>query len=147
MGKGFFHVPVAVNEPVKSYEPGSPEREEVLLTYKDLYNTKMEVPLYIGSKQIKSGDTATMHPPHDHKHDLGVYHKANKKHVQEAIDTALEARKEWANLEWEQRAAVFLKAADLIAGPYRARINASLLYTSDSAHEIQCVSLGCSHTI
>ncbi len=127
MGKGFFHVPVAVNEPVKSYEPGSPEREEVLLTYKDLYNTKMEVPLYIGSKQIKSGDTATMHPPHDHKHDLGVYHKANKKHVQEAIDTALEARKEWANLEWEQRAAVFLKAADLIAGPYRARINAATM--------------------
>ena len=127
MGKGFFHVPVAVNEPVKSYEPGSPEREEVLLTYKDLYNTKMEVPLYIGDKQIKSGDTASMHPPHDHKHDLGVYHKADKKHVQQAIDSALEARKEWANLEWEQRAAVFLKAADLIAGPYRARINAATM--------------------
>ncbi|HSP11870.1 MAG TPA: L-glutamate gamma-semialdehyde dehydrogenase [Salegentibacter sp.] len=127
MGKGFFHVPVAVNEPVKTYEPGSPEREEVLLTYKDLYNTKMEVPLYIGSKQIKSGDTATMHPPHDHKHNLGIYHKANKKHVQEAIDTALEAREAWANLEWEQRAAVFLKAADLIAGPYRAKINAATM--------------------
>lgn len=127
MGKGFFHVPVAVNEPVKSYAPGTPEREEVLLTYKDLYNTKMDVPLYIGSEEIKTGDTETMHPPHDHQHDLGIYHKAKKKHVQQAIDTALEARTAWADLEWEQRAAVFLKAADLIAGKYRARINAATM--------------------
>ncbi|APG60216.1 L-glutamate gamma-semialdehyde dehydrogenase [Christiangramia salexigens] len=127
MGKGFFHVPVAVNEPVKSYAPGTPEREEVLLTYKDLYNSKMDVPLYIGSEEIKTGDTETMHPPHDHKHDLGVYHKAKKKHIQKAIDTALEARTRWADLEWEQRAAVFLKAADLIAGKYRSRINAATM--------------------
>ena len=127
MGKGFFHVPVAVNEPVKSYAPGTPEREEVLLTYKDMYNTKMEVPLYIGSEEIKTGDTETMHPPHDHQHDLGVYHKAKKKHIQQAIDTALEARTAWADLEWEQRAAVFMKAADLIAGKYRARINAATM--------------------
>ncbi len=127
MGKGFFHVPVAVNEPIKSYAPGTPEREEVLLTYKDLYNSKMEVPLYIGSEEIKTGDTATMHPPHDHQHNLGVYHKAKKKHVQQAIDSALEARKAWADLEWEQRAAVFLKAADLIAGKYRSRINAATM--------------------
>ncbi len=127
MGKGFFHVPVAVNEPVKSYAPGTPEREEVLLTYKDLYNTKMEVPLYIGSEEIKTGDTESMHPPHDHQHNLGVYHKAKKKHVQQAIDTALDARTAWADLEWEQRAAVFLKAADLIAGKYRARINAATM--------------------
>lgn len=127
MGKGFFHVPVAVNEPVKSYAPGTPEREEVLKTYKEMYNTKMEVPLYIGSEEIKTGDTATMHPPHDHKHDLGNYHKAEKKHIEKAIETALEARKKWADLEWEQRAAVFLKAADLIAGPYRSRINAATM--------------------
>lgn len=127
MSNGFFHVPVAVNEPVKTYAPGTPEREEVLLTYKDMYNTKMEVPLYIGSKQVKTGDTATMHPPHDHKHELGIYHKASKKNVEEAIESALEARTKWANLPWEQRAAVFLKAADLIAGPYRSRINAATM--------------------
>ncbi|MGY5847190.1 L-glutamate gamma-semialdehyde dehydrogenase [Salegentibacter sp. HM20] len=127
MSNGFFHVPVAVNEPVKTYAPGTPEREEVLLTYKDMYNTKMEVPLYIGSKQVKTGDTATMYPPHDHKHELGIYHKASKKNVEEAIESALEARTKWANLPWEQRAAVFLKAADLIAGPYRSRINAATM--------------------
>ncbi|MFN4763940.1 L-glutamate gamma-semialdehyde dehydrogenase [Gillisia sp. Q332] len=127
MGKGFFQVPTAVNEPIKTYAPGTPEREEVLLTYKDMYNTKMEVPLYIGSEEIKTGDTETMHPPHDHKHNLGIYHTAKKKHITQAISTALEARTAWADLEWEQRAAIFLKAADLIAGPYRARINAATM--------------------
>ena len=71
MGKGFFHVPPAVNEPIKSYAPGSPEREEVLNTYKELYNSTIEVPCYINGKEVKTGDTATMHPPHDHKHTLG----------------------------------------------------------------------------
>lgn len=127
MGKGFFHVPQAVNEPVKSYAPGTPEREEVLLTYKDLYNSNMEVPLYIGSEAIKTGDTADIRPPHDHKHKVGTYHLAKKKHVNQAIDEALKAREKWAKLEWEQRAAVFLKAADLIAGPYRSRINAATM--------------------
>ncbi|MDR6301279.1 L-glutamate gamma-semialdehyde dehydrogenase [Mesonia maritima] len=127
MGKGFFHVPPAVNEPVKSYAPGTPEREEVLLTYKDLYNTKVDVPLYIGSEEIRTKKTATMHPPHDHQHDLGVYHLAEKKHIEKAISEALEARKKWAKLEWEQRAAVFLKAADLISGPYRYKLNAATM--------------------
>lgn len=127
MGKGFFQVPIAVNEPVKTYAPGTPEREEVLLTYKDMFNTKMDVPLYIGSEEIRTGDTATMHPPHDHKHNLGIYHKAKKKHIDQAIEAALEARTKWADLPWEQRAAIFLKAADLIAGPYRARINAATM--------------------
>ncbi|MGA9326413.1 MAG: L-glutamate gamma-semialdehyde dehydrogenase [Salegentibacter sp.] len=127
MGKGFFQVPIAVNEPVKTYAPGSPEREEVLKAYKELYNKEIEVPLYIGSEEVKTGDTATMHPPHDHQHKLGVYHKASKENVQKAIDTALKAREKWAKLEWEQRAAVFLKAADLIAGPYRAKINAATM--------------------
>jgi len=127
MGKGFFQVPTAINEPINSYAPGTPEREEVLLTYKDMWNTKMDVPLYIGKEELRTGDTTTMHPPHDHKHDLGVFHLAKKKHIDQAISTALEAREQWANLEWEQRAAVFLKAADLIAGPYRSRINAATM--------------------
>ena len=127
MGKGFFHVPKAENEPVKTYAPGTPEREEVLLTYKELYNTKFDVPLYIGSEEIRTGKTATINPPHDHKHECGVYHLAEKKHIEQAIETALEARKKWAKLEWEQRAAVFLKAADLISGPYRQKMNAATM--------------------
>ena len=127
MGKGFFQVPKAINEPIKSYAPGSPEREEVLLTYKDMYNEKMDVPLYIGSEEIRTGDTMSMHPPHNHKHDLGKFHLAKKKHIEQAIASCLEARTAWAELPWEQRAAVFLKAADLIAGPYRSRINAATM--------------------
>ncbi len=127
MGKGFFQVPTALNEPVKSYAPGTPEREEVLATYKSMYNSSVDVPLYINGEEIRTGDTGTMSPPHDHKHILGTYHKAEKKHVQQAIDTALEARKKWADLPWEQRAAVFLRAAELIAGPYRSKINAATM--------------------
>jgi 1-pyrroline-5-carboxylate dehydrogenase len=127
MGKGFFQVPTAVNDPIKSYAPGTPEREEVLKTYKELWNSTVEVPLYIGSEEIKTGDTTTMHPPHDHQHNLGTFHKANKGHIEKAISTALEARTKWADLEWEQRAAIFLKAAALIEGPYRSKINAATM--------------------
>ena len=127
MGKGFFDVPVAENEPVLSYAPGTPEREEVLKAYKELYNSTVDVPLYINGKHIETGDTATMAPPHDHKHALGVYHKAEKKHIEDAIAGSLEARKKWAAMPWENRAAIFLRAAELIAGPYRAKINAATM--------------------
>ena len=127
MGKGFFEVPIAVNEPIKSYAPGSPEREEVLTTYKKMFKSTVEVPLYINGKSVKTGNTKTMSPPHDHKHVLGSYHKAEKKHITDAIATALEARKSWANMPWEQRAGIFLRAAELLAGPYRARINAATM--------------------
>ena len=138
MGKGFFQVPTAYNEPVKSYAPGSPEREEVLKTYKSFYNGQVEVPLYIGSEEIKTGNTKPMSPPHEHKHVVGHYHTADKKHVEMAISNSLDAREKWANLPWEQRAAVFLKAAELIAGPYRAKINAAtMMAQSKTIHQAE----------
>jgi len=127
MGKGFFNVPVAVNEPIMSYAPGSDEREEILDAYKELWNASTEVPLYINGKAVKTGDTKQIQPPHDHKHNAGSYHRAGKIEVKMAIDAALEARKNWAEMPWEQRAGIFLKAAELIAGPYRARINAATM--------------------
>ncbi|MGB5942068.1 MAG: L-glutamate gamma-semialdehyde dehydrogenase [Leeuwenhoekiella sp.] len=127
MAKGFFEVPLAVNEPVRSYAPGSPEREAVLSVYDTFYNSKTDVPLYINGKYIETGNTRTMSPPHEHGHVLGEYHLAEKSHVEDAISTALEARKTWALLPWEQRAAVFLRAAELIQGPYRDKINAATM--------------------
>lgn len=127
MPKGFFHVPKAVNEPVKSYAPNSPEKAAVLAAYKKMWNETIDVPMYIGAEQIKTGNTRTMSAPHDHQHIVGTYHLAEKSHIEKAIASALEARKKWANMPWEHRAAIFLKAAELIAGPYRARINAATM--------------------
>jgi 1-pyrroline-5-carboxylate dehydrogenase len=127
MLKGFFNVPKAVNEPVKSYAPNSPEKAAVLAAYKQMWNSKIDVPLYIGSEEIRTGKTHNMTAPHDHKHVVGTYHLAEKANVESAIANALEAKTKWANMAWEQRAAIFLKAAELIAGPYRARINAATM--------------------
>ncbi|MGF1560033.1 MAG: L-glutamate gamma-semialdehyde dehydrogenase [Flavobacteriaceae bacterium] len=138
MGKGFFQVPTAFNEPIKSYAPGSPEREEVLKQYKDYFKGKEDIPLYIGSEQIRTGNTKTMSPPHDHKHSVGHYHLAEKKHVTQAIKNCLSSKDAWANLTWEQRAAIFLKAAELIAGPYRAKINAAtMIAQSKTIHQAE----------
>ena len=138
MGKGFFNVPIAVNEPVKSYAPGSTEREEVLKAYKQFFNAKTEVPMYINGNDVRTGNTRTMSPPHDHQHIVGEYHLAEKKHVEEAITTALEARKSWSQLPWEQRAGIFLRAAELIAGPYRAKINAAtMIAQSKTVHQAE----------
>ncbi|WP_338408855.1 L-glutamate gamma-semialdehyde dehydrogenase [uncultured Flavobacterium sp.] len=127
MLKGFFNVPKAVNEPVKSYAPNSPEKAAVLAAYKQMWNSKIDVPLYIGNEEIRTGNTKNMSAPHDHKHIVGTYHLAEKTHIEQAITSALEAKTKWANLAWEQRAAIFLKAAELIAGPYRAKINAATM--------------------
>ncbi|TPV35705.1 L-glutamate gamma-semialdehyde dehydrogenase [Paucihalobacter ruber] len=138
MGKGFFNVPIAFNEPVKSYAPGTPERDLVLKTYQEMYNSQIEVPMYINGQHINTGKTATMSPPHNHQHVVGTYHLAEKHHIETAIKTALEARKQWANLPWEQRAAIFLKAAELVAGPYRAKINAAtMIAQSKTIHQAE----------
>lgn len=127
MPKGIYNVPKAVNEPVKSYAPGTPERDAVLATFKELYNANVDVPLYIGGEEIRTGNTKNLTPPFDHKHIVGKYHQAEKEHIEKAISTALEAKKKWAALSWEHRASIFLKAADLLAGPYRAKINAATM--------------------
>lgn len=127
MPKGFFHVPKAVNEPVKSYAPNTPERANVLAAYASMWSEQVDVPNYIGKDEIRTGNTKNMTAPHDHQHVVGTYHLAEKKHIESAVTTALEARKNWAAMPWEQRAAIFLKAAELIAGPYRAKINAATM--------------------
>ncbi len=127
MATGFYNVPPAINEPVKSYAPDSAERKELLAMYKKMYTEKVDIPFYIGSEEIRTGDTVSIHPPHDIKHSVGVYHKAEKKHIELAIKKAMEARKTWSKMPWESRAAIFLKAADLLAGPYRAKLNAATM--------------------
>ena len=127
MPKGFFHVPQAVNEPVKSYAPNSPEKIAVLSAYTKMWNEKIDVPNYIGSDEIRTGNIRNITAPHNHKHVVGSYHLAEKKDIEAAIASALEARKKWSLMPWEHRAAIFLKAAELIAGPYRARINAATM--------------------
>lgn len=138
MGKGFFNVPIAVNEPVRAYAPGCEHREAISKAYQDMYNNVLDVPMYINGKEVSTGNTKPMSPPHDHKHVVGHYHLAEKSHVDEAISTALAAKENWANMPWEHRAGIFLKAAELIAGPYRARINAAtMMAQSKTIHQAE----------
>jgi len=138
MGKGFFNTPIAINEPVKTYAPGSPERDAVLKAYKEMFNSNVEIPLHINGNDVKTGNTKTLSAPHDHQHVVGSYHLAEKSHVEDAIATALEARKTWSQLPWEHRAGIFLKAAELIAGPYRAKINAAtMIAQSKTVHQAE----------
>ena len=127
MSYSISKVPHPLNEPVLSYAPESPEKEEVLKMYNSLFNKIIDIPMIIGNKFVKTGDLGKMSPPHDHKHLLGTYHKASKKNIEDAINTALKARDDWSKMPWQSRAAIFLKAADLIAGPYRAKINAATM--------------------
>jgi len=138
MTRGFFNVPKAVNEPVKGYAPGSPEREELLATYKEMYAKSEDIPMYINGEEVRTNNTKNIHPPHDHKHTVGHYHIADKQHVETAISTALQARDAWSSLSWMERAAVFLKAAELLAGPYRAKMNASTMISqSKNMHQAE----------
>ena len=127
MSKGVFNVPIAKNEAVKSYIKGSSEREELLATYKEMYNSSIEIPLYIGGKEIYTDNKKDISPPHDHKHKIGKFNLAEKSQIEMAIESALAAKKNWSNLPWNHRVAIFLKAAELLAGPYRAKINAATM--------------------
>ena len=128
MPKGNYAMPYPANEPVNSYAPGTPERERLLGKYKEMYNQDpIHVPLYIGNEEIETNTKLRMFPPHDHKHTLGMFSMGTKEHVQKAIDTALAARDQWSSMPWEQRATIFLKAADLLAGPYRDEMNAATM--------------------
>ena len=138
MSKGFYNVPVPRNEPVLSYAPGTKERQLLKQALKDARARELDVPMYIGGEEIRSEVKKKLAPPHDHQHVLGYYHEGDKSHVEQAIQAALNAKALWANLSWEHRASIFLKAADLLAGPYRYKMNAAtMLGQSKSAYQAE----------
>ncbi|MCU0398688.1 MAG: L-glutamate gamma-semialdehyde dehydrogenase [Cyclobacteriaceae bacterium] len=127
MSKGFFNVPVPKNEPVLSYAPGSKERVLLKKALEEARARIADVPMYIGGEEVRTGNKKSLNPPHDHQHVLGHYHAGDKTHVEQAINAALSSKELWASLSWEHRASIFLKAADLLAGPYRYKINAATM--------------------
>ncbi len=127
MSIGTFYYPLPTNEPVLNYAPGSAEKMALKKALKELKSTTMDIPMYIGSKEVRTGKKADIRPPHEHAHVLGQFHMGEEKHVKQAIDAALEARSAWSNMSWEQRAHIFLKAADLLATKYRPYINAATM--------------------
>lgn len=138
MATGFFNVPKGQNEPVRNYAPGSAERESLQKKLVEMRSKTLDVPMFIGGKEIRTGNLGEMRPPHDHAHLLGHYHNGTKEHVKQAIAAALNARPAWASMSWEHRAAIFLKAAELAAGPYRDRLNAAtMLGQSKSVYQAE----------
>lgn len=128
MSNALFQVPIATNEPVRAYSPGTSEHTKLIAKYKEMYNQEpIDVPMHIGGKEVRTSNKVPMSPPHDHKKVLGHFNYGDASHVTQAIDAAMAAREEWANLPWEQRASVFLKAADLLAGPFRDKVNAATM--------------------
>lgn len=138
MSFGFFNAPTPANEPVKEYRPNSPERELLKRTLAEFRAQETDIPMYIGGKEIRTARKLRIAPPHDHHHTLGYFYEGDANHVELAIESCLAAKEAWANLPWEQRASIFLKAADLIAGPYRAKINsATMLGQSKNAYQAE----------
>jgi len=128
MSNAFFNVPVAQNEPIKSYAPNSNERESLLQTYKSMKNQDpIDIPMYIGGEEVRTATKKPISPPHNHKHIIGHYNVGELEHVELAIHKALSAREKWAQTPWQERAAIFLKAAELLAGPYRDKMNAATM--------------------
>jgi len=127
MSLGYFSYPMPVNEPVLNYAPGSPERKRLKEVLKELKSTQADVPMYIGDKEVRTNKKIALHPPHEIAHTLGYFHAGEEKHVQQAIDAALAAKESWANMSWETRANIFLKAADLISTKYRPYMNGTTM--------------------
>jgi len=138
MLKGFFNIPTPVNEPVYDYAPGSKERQLLQNALRQAREEEADIPMFIQGKEVRTDNKGELRPPHDHKHLIGYYHKGEKKHIEAAIRAALEAKKDWECLPWEERAAIFLKAADLIAGKYRYQLNAAtMLGQSKNAYQAE----------
>lgn len=138
MSKAISQVPLAVNEPVNSYVPGSPEVKSLIDTYKKMWAEKVEIPMIINGKEVKTDTKVQLQSPQDHAHDFGFYYQGGMQHVDDAINSALAAKEAWNGLGWEQRAAIFLKAADLLAGPYRDVINAAtMIGQSKNVHQAE----------
>jgi 1-pyrroline-5-carboxylate dehydrogenase len=138
MSNAFFKVPFPKNEPVLSYAPGSKERQLLKKALEEGRSKELDIPMYIGSEEVRTGKKTRLSPPHDHTHTLGYFHAGDKTHVEQAINAALAAKEKWSNLSWEYRASIFLKAAELLAGPYRYKINAAtMLGQSKSAYQAE----------
>ncbi len=138
MNLGYTNYPAPANEPVLNYAPGSRERASLQLALKKLKSIQHDIPMYIGGKEIRTGKTVTLHPPHEHAHTLGQFHAGDGSHVQQAITAALGAKKGWGELSWENRAGIFLKAADLIATRYRNEMNGTtMLGQSKNAYQAE----------
>ncbi len=138
MSLGYFSYPLPVNEPVLTYAPGSPEKAALKKTLAELKKKEIDIPMYIGGKAIKTGKKVAIHPPHEIKHTLGYFHAGDEKHVTLAIDAALKAKDAWAAMSWENRAHIFLKAADLLATKYRYHINGTtMLGQSKNAYQAE----------
>ena len=135
---GFFHVPFPKNETVLSYGSGSNERAQLQKELADARAQQLDIPMYIGAEEVRTGNKKKISPPHDHQHTLGYYHAGDKSHVEQAINAALAAKELWAGLSWEHRASIFLKAAELLAGPYRYKMNAAtMLGQSKNAYQAE----------
>ena len=127
MPKGVYIVPFPENEPVTSFEPGSVERENLIAKYHEMHGQQVDVPMYIGAAEVRTENKMKISPPHEHAHTLGHFNYGDSSHVHAAIDAALEAKEQWASLPWEHRASIFLKAAELLAGPFRDEMNAATM--------------------
>ena len=138
MANGKFQIPKAINEVIDSYAPGTASRENLLETYESMLKGSVDIPMLINGKEIRTNDIRDCRPPHDHKTKIGQFHYGTKRHVEEAINSSLSVHDEWSSLPWNERAAIFLKAADMVSGSYRAKINAAtMLAQSKTVHQAE----------